>query len=530
MTEESQEQLMLQFKIGPDAIISYKRLAYTAWHALAEFVDNSTQAYFDNQAVLDAAFAASGGMLEVSIVYAKDEGFLRISDNSIGMSRDDLQRALHVAAPPKNTNGRSKYGMGLKTAACWFGNRWTVSSKKLGETVEYQATVMVDQIASGDAGVECKPIPDRLAELHYTTIEIRDLNREFHSRTLGRIREFLSSMYREDFRKSRLRLRWNGEVLRWEDLDARLLKAHDGTLYKKLFEFAVDNKKVHGWVGILGSGSRAAAGFSIIHCGRVVRGWPDSWRPQKLYGQLQGSNDLINQRLVGEIHLDAFEVSHTKDDILWLGDQEELVEQELRRWCGDYRERAGNRRKGDDDESGPSQKETDAAVDEIKRELSTPELVDVIEIEQIPPPDVINAQAKVIALSIVGLVPTFSARIGSLLVRGYLRPELSPNDPYVTHDSARHNEVLIIVNQAHPHWKQLKGADGVANYLRHCVYDGIAEWQAIHKSAGLHPNTIKLLKDRLLRLALEMEVEVDSDESVPEETGALPLQERLTLG
>lgn len=53
---------------------------------------------------------------------------------------------------------------------------------------------------------------------------------------------------------------------------------------------------------------------------------------------------------------------------------------------------------------------------------------------------------------------------------------MSPNDPYVTHDSAHESEVLIIINQTHPHWKQLKGSDGVLNYLRHCVYDGIAEW------------------------------------------------------
>ena len=42
--------MTLELKIGPDAIYSYKRLAYTPWHAFAEFIDNSTQAYFDQQA------------------------------------------------------------------------------------------------------------------------------------------------------------------------------------------------------------------------------------------------------------------------------------------------------------------------------------------------------------------------------------------------------------------------------------------------------------------------------------------------
>jgi hypothetical protein len=48
----------------------------------------------------------------------------------------------------------------------------------------------------------------------------------------------------------------------------------------------------------------------------------------------QGSNDLVNQRLVGEIHLDGFDVSHTKDSILWRDNQEEDVEEKLRNECG----------------------------------------------------------------------------------------------------------------------------------------------------------------------------------------------------
>ncbi len=86
---------------------------------------------------------------------------------------------------------------------------------------------------------------------------------------------------------------------------------------------------------------------------------------------------------------------------------------------------------------------------------------------------------------------------------------MSPNDPYVTHDSTHEEVVSIIINQCHPHWKQLKGSDGVLNYLRHCVYDGIAEWRAKHKAGALTPNTIKYLKDRLLRVPFEIEMNTD---------------------
>jgi hypothetical protein len=501
--------MTLQLRIGPDAIYSYKRLAYQPWYALAEFIDNSTQAYFDNQTALDAEFAKSGEILEVSIVYDKDQGYLRISDNSIGMDLEDLERALHVAQPPKNTSGRSKYGMGLKTAACWLGNRWTITTKKLGETVEHQATIDVDKVASGDGSLEYTAVKPKAAELHYTVITITNLNRSFKGRTIGKIRDFLRSMYREDFRKKRLKLLWAGVPLEWTELDDRLLRAPDGSIYKKKFNFQVDGKDIHGWVGILDRGGRAEAGFSIIHCGRVVRGWPDSWRPTTLYGQLQGSNDLVNQRLVGEIHLDAFEVSHTKDDILWLGDQEDEVEEGLLEFCGEYRTRALERRKRADDERGPSETETQVAVDELRKELTSPEMVDAIDLQTVPPPDVVDSQLAHLTKDISRFEATFSCRIRDIVtVKGYLRPDLSPNDPYVTHDSTQDHEILIIVNQAHPHWKQLKGSEGVLNYLRHCVYDGIAEWQAKHKAGTLTPNTIKLLKDNLLRVPFEIDMGV----------------------
>jgi len=42
--------------------------------------------------------------------------------------------------------------------------------------------------------------------------------------------------------------------------------------------------------------------------------------------------------------------------------------------------------------------------------------------------------------------------------------------------------------------------------LRHCTYDAIAEWQAAKKVSQLDPDTIKILKDKLLRLPLDIEM------------------------
>lgn len=99
--------MAIQLRIGLDVISSYKRLAYTPWHAIAEFVDNSTQSYFNNENELWQVMRKVGDKLTVSIAYEKDMDILRISDNAMGMSFDELQVALTVALPPAKTDGRS---------------------------------------------------------------------------------------------------------------------------------------------------------------------------------------------------------------------------------------------------------------------------------------------------------------------------------------------------------------------------------------------------------------------------------------
>ena len=44
----------MKLELGLDVLRWYKRLPYKPWHALAEFVDNSTQSYFNNKAALES--------------------------------------------------------------------------------------------------------------------------------------------------------------------------------------------------------------------------------------------------------------------------------------------------------------------------------------------------------------------------------------------------------------------------------------------------------------------------------------------
>ena len=96
---------------------TYKNIRYDPWTAIAEFVDNSTQSYYDNIERLESTKYWDG--LTVDIEYKRDKingDRLIIRDDAYGMDFHDFKRAIMLDSPPKRKS-RSEFGMGLKTAA-----------------------------------------------------------------------------------------------------------------------------------------------------------------------------------------------------------------------------------------------------------------------------------------------------------------------------------------------------------------------------------------------------------------------------
>jgi Histidine kinase-, DNA gyrase B-, and HSP90-like ATPase len=499
--------MTLKIEIGLNAIANYRRMSYEIWYALAEFVDNSTQSYINNKQMLDEAFAKDGEELEVRITYERqgDDPVLRIVDNALGMNYAELEHALKIANPPIINTGRCRYGMGMKTSSCWIGNKWAITTKKLGETREYTVKVDVKKIETGDPSLETEIVENVNPEHHYTRIEIRDHNREFKGRTIGKIKDYLKSMYRMDFRSKTLALFYNDERLVWEEFDTKLRHNRAGQPYKREFMFDVGGKIAYGWAGVLDKGARADTGFSILHSDRVVKGWPDAWRPERIFGM--NRNDLLNQRLLGEIHLEDFEVTHTKDNIQWYGDEEELVEKKLAQEIADLITVARTPWKDQEDDRRPSEGEIDLAISGLRDELTSPEMIDKIAITVLPPEDAIKESLARIAEPVkAGRTPDIQAVIGQLIVWVYVvSTDMGPYDPYVVCESGADDKIIVIINMQHPHVSQISGEQGLINYFRHCVYDAVAEWQAQRLRSKLDANTIKMLKDALLRVSLLME-------------------------
>lgn len=498
----------MRLQLGPEIISSYKRLAYKPWYALAEFVDNSTQAYFNNRSKLDRVYDSSGTKLTVEIFTGADArgDFIRIKDNSIGMSEQELTKAVIIGKPPANTRGRSKYGLGLKTGACWFGDLWSVRTKKLGLNTSSTIIVNVPRVASNHLDLPYSKKPAE-ADEHYTIIEIRKLHKRMAGRTAGKVKDHLRSLYRVDIRKNRLVLKWNDEILAWDsDIDRRLYHRKNGRIAKKFFKFRIGSKSVHGWAGVLAKGSRREAGFSVIQADRVITGWPDSYRPETIYGSTEGgSNDLVNQRLLGELFLRGFEVSHTKDQILFDGADQDVLERKLERELSDLRQLAQSYRKNADERVDVA---TDAqrlaALNRLESEIKSDKIQSFLRTYELPSEGLIRKSNESLKNAIVRkFEPDLKAKINKLIVSIYLVKDMSPNDPYVVIESTESTtSVIVIINVSHPHWSQLTKDESILNFIRHCAYDGVSEWKAYSATGKIEPGTVKLIKDNLLRIPM----------------------------
>lgn len=499
-------------QLGPEIITSYKRLSYTPWHALAEFVDNSTQAFMEHKEELVAAYKVEQSFLSISINYLNDEQgeYLIIQDNSIGMSAESLEKAVIIGKSPSQPGWRSKYGLGLKTAACWFGDFWTVQTKRLGENASHYVEFDVNRVANGDMDLRYKRF-DANPEEHYTIITIRQLNKLIRGRTKGKIRDHLMSIYRIDISNDTLEIIWDDQVLNWnyeEMIFSRLLSNHNGERIKRDFDFLVDGKKVKGWAGVFESGSRADAGFSLIQADRVIKGWPDSFRPASVFGeQVGGRNDLINQRIVGEIFLDGFDISHTKDEVLFTDEQIASLEEQLLENIGDLKNIALTFRKYEADNEKADENDEDIAIAELLQEVDSFAMKEVLRnFIPAPPEELHQANAFLTNRVTRKSKPSLKVQIEDLTILLYIEPDMSPNDPYVINDStSSKSTVIIIVNRSHPHWNQIIGLKAATNFLRHCIYDGVAEWRCYQRLGTIQPDTVKKYKDCLLRVPFEIE-------------------------
>lgn len=324
-------QLAGPIEIRPEvSMLSVLRhLNYKAWFAIAEFIDNALQSYLANRAALEAIHG-SDFRLEVDVrIETSGPGLIVITDNAAGISAADFPRAFRAAQVPTDRSGLSEFGMGMKSAACWFAERWSVRTKAIGETLERTIHFDVRHIVDNKIeSLSAEPRDIENSSAPYTVVTLRGLHHVPQGRTLGKIKDHLASIYRMFLRDGRMTLRFNNEPLSYTT--APVLKAVkytapgvplQGTDAKPVQwrkDIALDfgkGQRVTGFAALREVGSTPLAGFALFRRDRLIEGSHDeTYRPSFIFKQ---TNSYPYQRLFGELHVEGFEVSHTKDGFRW---------------------------------------------------------------------------------------------------------------------------------------------------------------------------------------------------------------------
>ncbi len=209
--------------------------------------------------------------------------------------------------------------MGMKVAACWLASEWTVRTTALGEDVERTVSFDVSSIIQNkteELAIQTRDVPTLT---HYTEITLSGIHKMPQGRTTGKIKEHLAGIYRAFLRDGTLELKWDDEVLAFDEpaiLSAPYYKTPiaEPVLWRKEIDFDFgDGLRAWGTAALEERGNSSEAGFALFRRNRVIQGSGDEgYRPEAIFGK---SNSYRYQRLFGELHLEGFQVSHTRDGL-----------------------------------------------------------------------------------------------------------------------------------------------------------------------------------------------------------------------
>lgn len=314
---------------GVSVLAVLRHLNYKPWFALGEFVDNSVESFVTHSTEI-ATVHGNPQKLKVEIEVDTSASQITIRDNAAGIAESDYSRAFRPAVIPPDTSGLAEFGMGMKSAACWFAPQWTVRTSALGEpvarTIHFDiAKIVEDDIQELDIKEEIEQ-----PQNHYTVITLEDIFQSPKGSTVTKIKQHLTDIYRKYIRDEDLELFFNEEQLQYKQpkiLFAPYYKNLDGekkVWYKDIeFDFG-KGLSVSGFAALRETGNTAKAGFALFRRGRVIQGSGDEgYRPELVFGR---SNSYRYQRLFGELHLEGFDVSHTKDGFRWDENEKPFLE------------------------------------------------------------------------------------------------------------------------------------------------------------------------------------------------------------
>lgn len=322
MVSKSTDLVEVEIRPGVGTLGMFKFMDYTPWYAISEFVDNSVASWQLNRARLAANDGAPSTLTIKISLDPSDGGELRIWDNAAGISIADYSRAFKPAERPPDQSTLSRYGMGMKTAACWFSDHWRVASKALGEEVERTVEFDIAELISRNQDTVEPNVRSAKHEDHWTELVLWDLNQIPIGMTIGKIKEHLAQMYRRFLKSGDVQIFWNGVELHYRERAVLTAPLHSDAesghprRWEKELDFVLPRgERVTGRALLFEKGEQKAAGLHLFWRGRMIKGNLDTfYRPLEIF-QFAGSYRV--QRLLIELDMDDFSPTVDKKDFIW---------------------------------------------------------------------------------------------------------------------------------------------------------------------------------------------------------------------
>lgn len=295
---------------GVGAYGMFPNYNYTPWGALAELVDNSITSWTLNRDQIKK-IDGPDAKLKISIEFDPDgDGVIRISDNAAGIAERDLQRAFKLATPPPDLASISRFGVGMKAAACWFAREWSVRTAPIGE--ENSITVVWDNafIVGNEVSTLDPQLSRKSRDSHFTILELNSLLHKPVGRTITKIKSHLVKMYRQYLETGEVILEWNNEKLfpakgavlvapHWRDPNGESIE------WLQQIDFVTSSgHKVSGTVWLLETMDRQETALNLFWRHRLIKGnFEPHFRPSELFDR---PNSWETGRLCIEVDLDDF--------------------------------------------------------------------------------------------------------------------------------------------------------------------------------------------------------------------------------
>ena len=238
---------------GVSVLAVLRHLNYRPWFALAEFVDNSLQSYLEHRPELEQLHGRDFRLRVDIDIDAAPPARISVRDNAAGIFETDYVRAFRPAAIPPDRSGLAEFGMGMKSAACWFAPNWVVRTSALGEAVMRTIRFDIENIVNDNIEELTIHQQSEAVDAHYTEIALENLFHVPIGRTVGKLKEHLTDIYRVFVREGILEVRFNGELLSYQEpeiLRAPYFKDRDGEekLWRKPIAFDFGDGPVSSWL------------------------------------------------------------------------------------------------------------------------------------------------------------------------------------------------------------------------------------------------------------------------------------------